>query len=453
MKKTLLSAAAFAVVAVSAVAVAPTTSEAIPAFARQTGAACLSCHFQSFPALTAFGRAFKRGAFTDVGEQALVEDEGLSIPASLNASLVLRAAYTNTKTNTPATATTPNPAAPGYSNGTWSLPVEAPLLIAGRVGSNIGAFGEFVGGASGANVSPTANWQVMSSFDFGSFKGGLNVFNTGFGFTAGIETSNVVGQHAGVLNSLGGNLSATHALGFRAVNTQGAVVWAGNELWQVQVGGVAPDVPMVAAALALPAGLTSNVGFHLAPMARVFVTPEVAGWDTGIGFGIVSGTVGAGAPAGAAVPGQKVAGMNLWFIDAQAQGEIGDTSIGLYADYASTKDKVATNVLANVFGAMGPHAATARADKTDGWSFRATVKPLHNIILGAGYGQTTYKPAGLTGGKRKAWQIAGTYEIYQNAELTLSYNDTKLDAGYQVAGAVGQALDTKTTTLLFEALM
>ena len=44
MKKSILSAAAFAVVAVSAVAVAPTTSEAIPAFARQTGAACLSCH-------------------------------------------------------------------------------------------------------------------------------------------------------------------------------------------------------------------------------------------------------------------------------------------------------------------------------------------------------------------------------------------------------------------------
>ena len=445
MKKTLLSAAAFAVVAVSAVAVAPTTSEAIPAFARQTGAACLSCHFQTFPQLTAFGRAFKRSAFTDVGEEALIEDDGLSIPATLNASLVLRAAYTNTKTNVPATATLPNPPAPGFSNGTWSLPIEAPLLIAGRVGANIGAFGEFVGGAAGANLSPTANWQVMSSFDFGSFKAGLNVFNTSFGFTAGIETSNVVGQHSGALDSLG-NLTATHQLGFRnAVNTEGAVVWAGNELWQVQVGGVAPDTTMVAGVLA-----PANVGFHLAPMARVFVTPEVAGWDTGIGFGIVNGTVGAGNPVG----GVKAAGMDMWFIDAQAQGEIGETSIGLYADYASTKAKTNTNVALNAYGAVPGAAATANADKADGWSLRATVKPLHNVILGAGYGQATYKPAGagVTGGKKKAWQIAGTYEIYQNAELTLSYNDTKTDAAYGT-GVAGAAVTTKTTTLLFEALM
>jgi hypothetical protein len=49
MKKMIFSAVAFAVVAVSAVAVAPTTSEAVPSFARQTGASCNSCHFQSIP--------------------------------------------------------------------------------------------------------------------------------------------------------------------------------------------------------------------------------------------------------------------------------------------------------------------------------------------------------------------------------------------------------------------
>ncbi|HXH64350.1 MAG TPA: hypothetical protein VNH42_02445, partial [Mariprofundaceae bacterium] len=177
MKKILLSAAAFAMVGVSAIAVAPNTAQAIPAFARQTGAACYSCHFQSFPALTDFGRSFKRDAFTDVGEEALVEDDNLSIPAVLNATLVLHANYTNMDDNAnPAAA-----AAPGYKNGTWNLPLEAPLLIAGRVGKNMGAFGEFNGAPGGANQQAVNNWQVMTSFDMGNFRVGLNAFNTSFG--------------------------------------------------------------------------------------------------------------------------------------------------------------------------------------------------------------------------------------------------------------------------------
>ncbi|MDQ6974948.1 MAG: hypothetical protein Q9M22_00105, partial [Mariprofundaceae bacterium] len=117
MKKTLLSAAAFAVAGVSAVAIMPTTSEAIPAFARQTGAACLSCHFQTFPAVNAFGRSFKLNAFTDVGEQALIEDEGLSLPSVLNASFVLRAQYNLSKTTFPTASSAAAAAASAASAG------------------------------------------------------------------------------------------------------------------------------------------------------------------------------------------------------------------------------------------------------------------------------------------------------------------------------------------------
>lgn len=41
MKKILLSAAAFSLVVASSLALMPTKAEAIPAFARQTGASCL----------------------------------------------------------------------------------------------------------------------------------------------------------------------------------------------------------------------------------------------------------------------------------------------------------------------------------------------------------------------------------------------------------------------------
>ena len=44
-------------------------AQAIPAFARQTGMPCSGCHYQHFPVLNAFGRAFKEGGFTMIGSE------------------------------------------------------------------------------------------------------------------------------------------------------------------------------------------------------------------------------------------------------------------------------------------------------------------------------------------------------------------------------------------------
>src|SRR3989338_574991 len=68
-------------------------ANAVPAFARQTGQACSTCHFQHFPALNAFGRAFKAGGYTQIGGQGKIEGEDLSIPDPLNASLVTKIRY------------------------------------------------------------------------------------------------------------------------------------------------------------------------------------------------------------------------------------------------------------------------------------------------------------------------------------------------------------------------
>ncbi|MDQ7059076.1 MAG: hypothetical protein Q9N62_11955 [Ghiorsea sp.] len=90
MKKIILSAASLAVAAVASVSVVPTTSEAVPAFARQTGAACLNCHFQAIPRLAAMGREFRAGGFIDASVD-LIEDDHLSLPAVLNASVLFKA--------------------------------------------------------------------------------------------------------------------------------------------------------------------------------------------------------------------------------------------------------------------------------------------------------------------------------------------------------------------------
>jgi len=377
MKKMFLSAAAFAVVAVSAVAVAPTTSEAIPAFARQTGAACLSCHFQTFPAINSFGRAFKIGGFTDVGEQALVEDDNLSLPSVLNMAFVLRAQISQTKTG-------------GVTNTAYNIPADAVLLIAGRVGAHTGAFVEFNGGA--------ANWQLLNSVDFDTFKAGVNVQNTGFGQTAALEVSNVFGQHGGKLN--GKALSAVENV-INIGNTTSVVAWAANDMFVGQVGGVAQ---------ASAAGLTSP---RLMPLVRASGIFDLGGYEAIAGFGWMNGIQTAN--------NAVVGGVDAWFIDAQLQGDIGDASFGLYADYVSTKSKSAAGgAKSNIFSLAGGDA------KRTGYSIRAEVKPLHALMVGVGYGSDKDTPLGGVATKTTNWQVAATYEIYQNMEINAYYLNNKV---------------------------
>jgi len=405
MKKTLLSAAAFAVVAVSAVSIAPTTSEAIPAFARQTGAACLSCHFQTFPAVNSFGRAFKMGAFTDVGEQALIEDDNLSLPSVLNSTFVLRAQYSNQSVTN------------GASTTNWNIPADTVLLMAGRVGSNTGAFIEFNGAA--------ANWQMMNSFDFDSFKGGVNIQNTGFGPTAAIEISNVYGQHGGKLN--GKALSAVNSIVGGAFSIGGGQTtsvagWIGNESFLVQAAGVAM----------VDATTVSNASF--VPMLTGHYIMDMGAAELMIGGGILAGEQRA---AGALASGS---GVDAKWIDFQVQGEMGDMSYGVYGDWATSKAKSTNALVASNFLAGGGN------QDLDGYSLRIELEPVHQLMVGFGVGQVKLTNNGLPGeSKVTSTQIAVTYEVYQNMEInTFFKSDRTTDTG------VFAAPSTTTKTLFAE---
>jgi len=430
MKKMIFSAAAFALVAVSSMALAPTTAEAIPAFARQTGAACLSCHFQTFPAINSFGRAFKMGSFTDVGDQALVEDDSLSIPSVLNAAFVLRANYTNTNTTGVA------------STGTWQLPQDAVLMLAGRVGTNSGAFIEFDGGA--------ANWQFLNSFDVGDFKVGVSGHNTSFAGSAIMEVSNVFGQHGGKLGGKG--ISAIEAAGFSA-QTTGIGSWVGNDLGIIQFSLLAPGAATTGA---------TNVGTTLGKLVRVIATLDVGGWDTLIGFGNVSGSAGKG--GGVAATAVRVP-MNLQFVDFQMQGDVGDASVGIYADWAHAKGKTTAALNAgvnngrgqatgtgNFYGVAADGTANTSGNKWDGFSVRADVKPMEHVIVGIGYGyeKFTNGVTTLADDTVKTLHLAATYEVYQNFELNLVYDSAKTNGGTKL---LPTSSTTRTTVIGIEALM
>ncbi|MBL1352081.1 MAG: hypothetical protein COA61_001905 [Zetaproteobacteria bacterium] len=398
MKKTLLSAAAFATVAVSAVAIAPTTSEAIPAFARQTGAACLSCHFQSFPTLNAFGRAFKKGSFTDMGDQALIEDDELGIPAQLNITAMIRPQFVKTSVA-------------GVTTNAINATADQVLMIAGRVGEHTGAFAEVsFGGGAGTAAAPGGaggfgNVQLMNSWDMGDLKVGANFYNTGFGEDAGLQLMSVWGQHAGLMG--GGALSINGSMAM-AQGTAGVSAWVANDTVAVTLGLVDPS-----------AGVGAS--WKLAPMVRVQSFFDVGDMEIGAGAIVVSGQNQI-----AAIGTKQDA--KRYGVDFQIQGEAADMQYGVYADYASAS--AGTLATANVYNASTVSSRT-------GYSLRATIKPTHNMVFLAGMGQDKTGAA-----KTDKILVGAEYEMYQNGVIALTYGADK-------AGAV----TTKTTKLDFEFLM
>ncbi len=299
MKKIILSAASLAVAAVASVSVAPTTSEAIPAFARQTGSACLACHFQSFPTLNAYGRAFKLGGLTDVGSQELVEDEHLSIPVSLNWTVMVR------------------PQIKTVDNGTKTNSIsfaDQVFMIGGRGGEHTGVFIEYDG--SYANV------QMFNSWDMGDMKAGATVWADGFGEDSGMQLMSVWGQHGGMLG--GKALSVNNRMAGDAGGV-GITAWAGNDVWAAQLAMV--DV-------------AGAGGFTLSPVLRGNYFLEAGDWEVGLGLIAVTGSV-------------HNIDTKRTGLDVQAFGEVGDMQIGVFADYAT-----APSGGANVYNPTGTDART-----------------------------------------------------------------------------------------------
>lgn len=433
MKKAFISAAAFAVVAVSSIAVAPTTSEAIPAFARQTGAACLSCHFQSYPALASMGRAFKIGAFTDVGDQALIEDDNLSLPSVLNLGMVLHPIYTHLRKSGADTAA--GTATSNQNQTAWAVPTDNNILVAGRIGTNSGAFVEFNGGAG--------NFQMMNSFDFGDFKAGLNVAATVFGPTGALELTSVYGQHSAKLG--GGDVSAIDAVISGPSSALGATLdkagkngsggdtsvalWGSNGLLTVQVAGVVVGANVANNAI----NGTGRNNNSFVPMVAATLDTEVGGFNLVAELGTMNGTESVGSA-------NFVSTVKASWLAAQVQGELGDMSLGVYGDFATTKS-----------GAHGNYATASAAnaptfDKKDGYSIRAELEPISHFLVGVGFGST--KVSAVSGNltqKTSTVHYGVTYEIYQNMELTLAETDVTTGA---VAGTVAAAAATPSSLTL-----
>src|SRR5665647_136395 len=295
MKKLILSLAGVLVTT----AFAPQVS-ALPLFARQTGMECTACHFQHFPMLNTFGRAFKAGGFTMIGAQGKVDGDNLSIPNTLNMAVLATMGYSKNNADS-ATAAGAAGLPTDYkaqgarttADGAFYVPGtngEFSLFVGGRVSDNAGALAELgmvQDAGQGAGLSSAKIpmlWEVASGT-----RAGLVPFTTdGQGVSYGYEVLNTGANAIHTMLFIGGDfngsvapvLSAQQYIGTGAAAT-GAAIVVNNPGYFINVTKFNQFGP-------------GNLGGHGAALTSTYLraagTIDMAGWDTGVGVQSWSGS-------------------------------------------------------------------------------------------------------------------------------------------------------------------
>ena len=401
------------ILAISALSVAfsvPTESQATAGFARQTGSACASCHFQHYPALNATGREFKASGFTLMGKQGTIEGENLSLPETLNAGLVMKARYQETNGTTTATH--------GTNNGQLQFFDEMLLMLGGRVSKNIGVQLELNLLAEGEPV--VEQFKMPFVFDVGGVKAGVVLFTTaGHGVSYGFELLNTGAVRGQRILEHRTDMSAQQYIGTGS-NAEGFAAVAYTPLFFANLSKWSPRA------------VGDDSGDPNANYVRLAVTPKAGSWDLGAGVQSWSGT------ADAIVGGVSVVrDTEAWAVDGEAQGAIGAMPLGIYLSHANAKGtKVGGNI--NFFnGNPNDETATAIAAELGVLPRKATV------MLAYRMGDT----GAATNSEDNSWTLGGSYQIVQNIQLQLNYSKRSGDF-YTPLPANGDQL---LTVMLFGA--
>jgi len=390
MKKIILSAASLAVAAVASVSVAPTTSEAVPAFARQTGAACLNCHFGAIPRLAQMGREFRMNGFRDTSAE-LLEDEHLSIPLAFNASLLMKARIRyDDKT--------------GGRDGNIQWPDESALLFGGR-------FGEHAGGLQ--------EWDVISGEMLGGKFAYVNDLDAGI-LAFAIGTSDALGAPS-IFNDPSNAISRnTRGIQSRsmALSTQPMIHDAATGLG---VYGYMNDSIYFAAGLVDAVGGFGNGNADVVQLknmgnyARAAWLGDVAGFDSIIGV-FYAAVDGKGINLDAAVLNSGFNGdgttADVTGIDLQMQGEVGGNLLGVYM----------------------PIVVSASNDVT-GFQLYGNYNLTHAAGVQLGF-DTATDASGASDVTTNRLILGGWYDLAQNIAINYEYSSTKTDGSSAVAQSI-----------------
>ena len=404
-------------------------AHAVPAFARQTGASCSACHFQHFPGLTAYGRAFKSSGYTMAGGQGLIEDNHLSLSSVLNASIVTKIRYIKTNGSSGV----------GSDVGEFQFPDEAAVWLGGRVSGNVG----FVLEAQLADPDAPmfASFRLPIGFNVRGGRIAAIPFTTdGLGAPFGFELLNTGAvRNTRILEEATAFSAAQYVVGgavegkaegvaFVLMNDRGFV---SVTPWTPNHGSVALD--------------------HPAWYLRAAVTPRLGGFDLGFGVQRWIGTVQASG-----------ARTDAWGVDFQLQGQVSGWPVGVYAGYARAPGSAAAR---EVFFNPEPRvpggvslvpAAPSILIAPAGNFFNSEVNAEQALSIS---GEAGIVPRRLTAalafrmgdnGKGKEYRDAAglvglTYLLAQNFQVQLSHT---VFGGNAWSGATG---DQKTMVMIFAA--
>jgi hypothetical protein len=317
-------------------------AQAVPAFARQTGMACSSCHFQNFPSLNSFGRVFKAQGYTMRGAAPLIEGDKLSMPADLKATVITKVRYKLSETN-------------DGGRGAIQWPDEAAIIVGGRAAENAGYLMEL--GLTGQDL------EASGTADTGT--GALTCTNPADATTCTADTgtgaTDVTGATHGAFFSSKFQFNVTNEFAVIPFSTDAAGVAYGFELlntgMQRNMRPIESRTTMSAyQTTGLGSGKATGIGFvyhtptyyvnytHWAPTwgevnanilgglasyVRAAYTPNIGGWDTAFAASWLGGSIDHGATDPASTINVKG-----WGVDAQAQGQFGSMPAGFYVSYA-----------------------------------------------------------------------------------------------------------------------
>lgn len=421
MKKIVLSLAG----ALAATAFAPEAA-AIPSFARQVGMACNACHFQHFPVLNSFGMAFKAAGYTMMGAQDKIEGEHLSIPATLNASVLVKVRYQKTNGVDKAAAAAVSGAS--TNSGQWQMPDEMSMFLGGRVSENVG----FVIEANLAGNNPTTaggnggiatGFKIPFMFDAGGAKVGVVPFWTDvLGMAHGYELTSSALVRGLRWAEDRTTISAASFIGMNSGAARGLAFVAKNDFGYINLTRYSPT-------LAGAAGAQFKANW-----LRLAATPNYADWNMHIGLGVASGST----QTTAAVAVDRKATL----LDFQGQTQLGGKDFSLYASYARAPGSPVVGT-ANAFNA-NPNSKKAYQIGAD-----YSVIP-HVLHLGASYlnGDT----GTATFNKEKGFMVQAIYDMAQNVAFHASYTKHS-GSQYDVGGALDKTVAGKTGDTLLNLML
>ena len=423
-------------------AIVPEAS-AVPSFSRQASMTCKACHSQHVPILNGFGQAFKASGYPMMGTQGKVEGEHLSIPNTLNASMMLKGTYQ--KTNGAGTDAIPGDTT---NSGQWQIPEEFNLFFGGRIAETIGFY--FEGHVNSPHL--LAAFKLPAAVYIADAKFSVIPFMTDEqGASYGYEQSSTGAVRNVRWAEHRKETSAQQYIGTDTPATGVAIV-AQNDTGYINLSRWAP-------AFMATKGAAQTLSSSYFRIAATPTLSNISGdWSFNIGAQFWRGTNYA-YDSLTLLPGLVPVDTRATALDFQAFGQVSGKELSVYATWA--KSPAGTAAQPNILNAARPGFASDippepslyRLNERKAWTIGAEYSVIPNTLhIGAAY------RSGNTGGSTGAAAIPGDNPTDNAITLTGVYNMTQniefhLNHSYYSGSLYNtpQPMGNQLTTFMLEA--